>query len=94
MFLADARRSGAGGGRHGPPVSTVDERRDAGTAFFFGGCPAERGAGSCRRPFRALGGGFDRRSRKSPGIPAVPRADPERGAERDRARTPGSFRCI
>ena len=44
MFLADARRSGAGGGRHGPPVSTVDERRDAGTAFFFAGCPAERGS--------------------------------------------------
>ena len=32
------------GSRHGPPASTVDECRDAGTAFFFGGCPAERGS--------------------------------------------------
>ena len=39
------RPGGTGrGSRHGPPASTVDERRDAGTAIFFAVCPAERGS--------------------------------------------------
>ena len=52
--LFAGRPGGTGRGScHGPPVSTVDECRDAGTAIVFAGCPAERGAGAVTAPRQA-----------------------------------------